>query len=327
MRVVCMKCITSLSCFSRATSASVAPAGAAVGVGVATVAGAVGAVAPPAVAAPGAGGGAGAGAAVEEQEIIVKSMDGNTITVNMSGDATIKDLRKSIDGRDGKLVDFFKFGDEDPLPNELELTKLEAAPLFMLVSDDLSTLKEMGLSESEIYRLTPQKRAEFKEEFDGFKVDLESDTPTDELAIICKAKMDRWGTKLDLSFNKDLTTAKLCALLDFMKTTYPGIFNNFTELSLRGCGALEGVPVSIGGLTNLTQLILSDCTNLKELPDSIGGLTNLQELDLRDRDITELPDSIGGLTNLRHLYLGETGITPENIAEIQAQLPNCVIFT
>ena len=196
MRVVCMKCITSLSCFSRATSASVAPAGAAVGVGVATVAGAVGAVAPPAVAAPGAGGGAGAGAAVEEQEIIVKSIDGENCTVNIRKTATIGDLRKSIEGRDGKLVDIFKFGDEDPLPNELELTKSEAAPLFMLVSDDLSTLKEMGLSESEIYRLTPQKRAEFKAEYIAFKEELESEVPTDELAIICKAQMEEGGGRI-----------------------------------------------------------------------------------------------------------------------------------
>jgi len=87
---------------------------------------------------------------------------------------------------------------------------------------------------------------------------------------------------------------------------------------------LDELPEDVTKLTELTILILRG-NNLKTLPASIGNLTGLKKLVLVNNQLTSLPDEIGNLKSLKNLNIKGNNIPANEVARIQALIPNCKI--
>ena len=76
---------------------------------------------------------------------------------------------------------------------------------------------------------------------------------------------------------------------------------------------------------NLEYLNLENAGILK-LPKQVGLLKHLVYLNLRDNFLSELPKEIYELENLRTINIYKSGLSKEQIIELQIKLPNCKIL-
>ena len=95
---------------------------------------------------------------------------------------------------------------------------------------------------------------------------------------------------------------------------------NLEVLNLDGTSVSDLSPLV--SLTNLEYLSLSD-TSVSDL-SPLASLTNLERLDLIDTQVSDL-SPLASLTNLVSLELEGSKVSKEEIAKLEAALPNCNI--
>ncbi len=84
---------------------------------------------------------------------------------------------------------------------------------------------------------------------------------------------------------------------------------------------LTGLPQCFGSLINLEKVFLND-NDFGTLPDVFGKLNKLEVLDLSDCGLTTLPPSVFTLTQLKKINVSGNKLSAEEIAKLQAALPN-----
>jgi Leucine-rich repeat (LRR) protein len=86
--------------------------------------------------------------------------------------------------------------------------------------------------------------------------------------------------------------------------------------------ALGGaIQSQIGQLKNL-KVLNASYNNMTGVPAEVGQLTNLEVLDLSYNKLTGLPNELGNLKNLKTLNLAGNAYSTQDLAGIQAKLPN-----
>lgn len=83
--------------------------------------------------------------------------------------------------------------------------------------------------------------------------------------------------------------------------------------------------IELGGKTfksDVTELELRGC-NISDI-SVLARCTSLKKLDLSDNPISDA-SALYGLSNLRELYISGTNLTPDQIAELEEKLPDCVV--
>jgi len=80
---------------------------------------------------------------------------------------------------------------------------------------------------------------------------------------------------------------------------------------------------ALSGLINLTALDLT-ANDINDI-SVLSNLINLNSLSLIDNNVSDI-SALSGLVNLDVLYLAKNPLTEEQIAELQAALPDCEIY-
>ena len=125
-------------------------------------------------------------------------------------------------------------------------------------------------------------------------------------------KLDALRTLL-LDGNEELTQSAV----DELKKKLPGCAVSFTPVT---------VTLELGGKSfknDVTELSLVGC-GISDI-SVLSRCTSLKKLDLSDNPITDA-SPLYGLSSLRELYISGTSLTPDQIAELEAKLPDCTVY-
>lgn len=95
-----------------------------------------------------------------------------------------------------------------------------------------------------------------------------------------------------------------------------------TKLSLHSLKITNEDLEPLRYMTNLEKLNIGD--NAIDDISVLSELTNLDMLRMHQNNVSNL-SALSGLTNLRELWLFDNPVSEEQIAELQAALPDCVI--
>jgi Leucine-rich repeat (LRR) protein len=98
------------------------------------------------------------------------------------------------------------------------------------------------------------------------------------------------------------------------------VASNSTTLDLGGRGLSGSLKAEVRHLTELVELDLSN-NSFTGLPAEVGQLTSLQVLDLSNNQLTGLPRELGNLQQLRRLDVRGNAYSAEDMAIIEAALP------
>lgn len=115
-----------------------------------------------------------------------------------------------------------------------------------------------------------------------------------------------------LDENPELTQAAV----DALKAELPGCHISFTQ---------SVTMIELGGKTfksDVTDLSLVGC-GISDI-SVLARCTSLKTLDLSDNPISDA-SPLYGLSSLKELYISGTLLTPDQIAELEAKLPDCVV--
>ena len=77
-------------------------------------------------------------------------------------------------------------------------------------------------------------------------------------------------------------------------------------------------------MSGLKSLSLQNC-GVRDI-SALAGLSGLRELYLDSNRISDL-SALSGLTNLSYLYITGNDLTPDQVRQLQSQLPHCSIYT
>jgi Leucine-rich repeat (LRR) protein len=87
---------------------------------------------------------------------------------------------------------------------------------------------------------------------------------------------------------------------------------------------IASIPAAISKMTSLKKLDLSG-NMLRVLPSEIGALANLETLKLSNNPLERLPAELTNCSKLKTLVLKGTKVSAEDVATLQAKLPNLKI--
>ena len=132
------------------------------------------------------------------------------------------------------------------------------------------------------------------------------------------------------SFPKQIYRFKNLQYLDLSKNSIKELpdsiylFKNLQYLVVSKTG-LEALPNTIGKLKNLRYLNVNQ-NEIGRLPYSFGELENLEVADLWSNNLDYYPETLKELKNLRIMDLRNILIPQEHQNNIQAMLPNTLIY-
>jgi len=144
---------------------------------------------------------------------------------------------------------------------------------------------------------------------------------------------------IEIENNKSNSTLKIPYSFGYLKNiqliqihntpcdTLPRSISNLQNLhilSLVNC-SLKRLPKSIGKLNKLTELNLSN-NQLQQLPESLYQLKNIETLILKNNPELSISPLIANLQKLQLLNIQGCKVSPAQLEEIKALLPQCKII-
>lgn len=214
---------------------------------------------------------------------------------------------------------------------------------------DLTKLKSLNLENNKVSDLKPLLGLKKLEYLNLANNEITSITALSELKKLTELHLSHNELK-GLSALSELTSLKTLCLDDAdIKDSYLAklyklsslrtlLLDNNEELSQSAVNELKAklpdctvsftpvvVTLELGGKTfksDVTELSLVGC-NITDI-SVLARCTALKTLDLSDNPINDA-SALYGLTSLRELYISGTNLTPDQIAELEAKLPDCVV--
>ena len=171
---------------------------------------------------------------------------------------------------------------------------------------DLKKLNELHLSRN------PLKGISALSDLSSLKTLCLDSTGIKDASLQKLYKLDALRTLL-LDGNEELTQSAV----DELKKKLPGCAVSFTPVT---------VTLELGGKSfknDVTELSLVGC-GISDI-SVLSRCTSLKKLDLSDNPITDA-SPLYGLSSLRELYISGTSLTPDQIAELEAKLPDCTVY-
>ena len=227
------------------------------------------------------------------------------------GDNSIKDLTPLMDITGLKSLDLEnnKIDDVRPL---MGLKKLEYLNLAGNKIDSVTALSDLKkLNELHLSR-NPLKGISALSDLSSLKTLCLDSTGIKDASLQKLYKLDALRTLL-LDGNEELTQSAV----DELKKKLPGCAVSFTPVT---------VTLELGGKSfknDVTELSLVGC-GISDI-SVLSRCTSLKKLDLSDNPITDA-SPLYGLSSLRELYISGTSLTPDQIAELEAKLPDCAVY-
>ena len=227
------------------------------------------------------------------------------------GDNSIKDLTPLMDITGLKSLDLEnnKIDDVRPL---MGLKKLEYLNLAGNKIDSVTALSDLKkLNELHLSR-NPLKGISALSDLSSLKTLCLDFTGIKDASLQKLYKLDALRTLL-LDGNEELTQSAV----DELKKKLPGCAVSFTPVT---------VTLELGGKSfknDVTELSLVGC-GISDI-SVLSRCTSLKKLDLSDNPITDA-SPLYGLSSLRELYISGTSLTPDQIAELEAKLPDCTVY-